>query len=63
MARQPDRKRDSEQMAAGSSDDQPAASGASGANDATDATDKSVTGRAAVQSERKHACCFKVGLV
>lgn len=60
MARQPDRKRDSEQMAAGSSDDQPAASGASGANDATD---KSVTGRAAVQSEQKHACCFKVGLV
>lgn len=57
MARQPDRKRDSEQMAAGSSDDQPAASGAN------DATDKSVTGRAVVQSERKHACCFKVGLV
>lgn len=57
MARQPDRKRDSEQMAAGSSDDQPAASGAN------DATDKSVTGRAAVQSERKHACCFKAGLV
>lgn len=44
-------------MAAGSSDDQPAASGAN------DATDKSVTGRATVQSELKHACCFKVGFV
>lgn len=52
MARQPDRKRDSEQMAAGCSDDQPAASGAN------NATDKSVTGRATVQSERKHACFF-----